>query len=169
MKAVVDASPLIFLAKLDALDLLPDPCVTTAEVLREIHAGGPPARAEVVSIEALQEAKRLVVARPANVKKPRLDPTLLTDSRLGAGELSVLRLALHDRIPEVILDDRLGIRVAKAIGLTPVSTAFLLLRARRESRLSAKLYEARLEGLVQRGYHLSAPLYRRLVEAGREG
>lgn len=165
MKAVVDTSPLIFLAKLNVLDLLPDPTATTPEVIAEVEAGGATAQAEIVSIRALQPARRLIVQpRAKNAPPP---PTLLEQARLGAGETSAIQLALDADLQEIILDDRLAIRVAKAVGLQPISTAFLLLRTRRQGRMTPREYEGRLDRLVHHGYFLSAPLYRRLVDEGR--
>lgn len=159
MKAVVDTSPLIFLCKLDALNLLPRPCGTTPAVLDEVRAGAEHGHPEAVSIERLLVEGSLILDEPKGASALPLP--------LGPGESSVIRLAHERGIGEVVLDDRTAIRVAKVLGLQPVSTAFLLLRARRAGTFTREGYRERLDRLAGHGYFLSAPLYQRLLEAGR--
>lgn len=155
MKAVVNASPLIFLAKLDRLDLLPSPCGTTPIVLAEVRAGQALGHPEALSIERHVRSKALLVRSPG--RKP-----LPSETGLHPGEASVISLALQRRIAEVIVDDRIAIRTAKLAGLRPVSTPFLILRSRREGTLDAPSAQGLLARLVGHGYFLSAALYERL-------
>lgn len=157
--AIVNASPLIFLAKLGRLDLLPVPCGTTRTVLSEVRAGAAKGFGDAAAMEALVVAGTLAVGEPKEKRLP-------FEAGLHAGEVSVLRLALERGVTEVIVDNRIAIRTAKVLRLAPVSTPFLLLRARREGGIAAPAYEGLLERLVAHGYFLSAPMYRRLVEAG---
>lgn len=159
MKAVVNASPLIFLAKLEQLQVLPHPSATTPEVMEEIGRGRALGGVDVYGIEALAKAGGLVVRRASARPLP-------LETGLHAGEASVLRLALDLGVPEVILDDGNAIRAAKLLGLAPISTPFLLLHARREGRISAPLFRALLERLLEHRYYIAAPLYQRLLEDG---
>lgn len=160
MKAVVNTSPLIFLAKLDRLDLLPAPCATTPAVLAEIRVGLAQGHGEALGVESLVERGRLHVRAATPAKLPR-------EAGLDPAEASVLHLAVGLRVREVIVDDFAAIRSAKLLGLAPVSTPFLLLRARRDDVLTSKEFRELVERLAGLRYFLSPPLYQRLLEAGK--
>lgn len=160
MNGVVDTSPLIFLAKLDLLDLLPRPAGTTPGVLREVHAGRPAGNTEADAVEGLVRKGVLVVADPP---RRRLDYA----SGLDATEAGVLLLALERGVRIVIVDDLAAIRAARASGLEPRSTPFLILDGHRHGQLGASNFQARLDALLGHGYFMSPRLYQRLVEAAR--
>lgn len=158
MKAVVDTSPLIFLGKLDALDLLPRPTGTTPAVLAEVEAGRPAGNAEADAVQARVKDGAIVIAPP-----PRRRIDLATG--LDPAEAGVLALALDQEVHRVVVDDLAAIRAARLLGLEPVSTPFLLLEAHREQRLGAAAYRRALEALLGHGYFLSPRLYQRLLDA----
>jgi predicted nucleic acid-binding protein len=158
MKATVNASPLIFLAKLGRLDLLPTPCGTTETVLDEVAGPARQWRPEAAMIRSLVEKGALIVGKPTRVELPEI-------TGLHAGEASMLALAHERGIAEVIVDDRAAIRTAKLLDLKPISTAFLLLRAAREDHVSREGFRDLLDRLVAHGYHISPPLYVRLLDA----
>lgn len=161
-KAAVNASPLIFLGKIGRLEVLPAPVATTSTVLEEIYAGDPIDHPEVDLISTLKTEGQIHVLDA--------DPALAPDvGGLHEGEASVLGLALAEEITEVIIDDRVGIRAAKLIGLTPISTPFRLLRACREERLPRGAFERALEQLIEHRYFLSPKLYRALLDAADDG
>jgi len=160
MKAVVDASPLICLAKIGRLGLLDqyEEVLVPPEVLGEIERGLEAGHTEFLEIRGLVEGRLLRVRKAG---RPR------AEWNLGRGEAAVLALALRSRVDEVVVDDRAAIGVAKYLGLRPVSVPFLLLRERRSGRLTQQSFEASLRQLVSTGYYLSPNLHQRLVEAGR--
>lgn len=162
MKAVVNASPLIFLAKLDRLDLLPSPCATTPVVISEIRAGAALGHPEAISLEGAIRSKAIVVRKPRRRALPE-------QAGLHPGETSVLALALQHKAAEVIVDDRIAIRIAKMAGLRPISTPFLILRATREGRLAPSTARGLLARLLGHGYFLSVPLYERLLKEFETG
>ena len=157
--AAVNTSPLIFLARLGRLDALRvfDPLVTTRAVIAEVEAGSARGHAERVPVG------RLVDEGLLKVRKADLRP--VEGYELDPGELSVLRLAEAERLPNVVVDDLAAIRAARQLSLSPRSTAFVLLDAAAAGRVPPKQFKTDLEALMRAGYHLSAPLYVFLLEA----
>lgn len=113
MIAVSDSSPLIILAKLGSLDLLPtlfSKVYISEQVRHEVVVSGVglPGSSEVAQAEWI-EAKQL------------LNPTELLALRerhpLGVGELSTILLAKEVHANAVLLDDHNARRLAQAEGL----------------------------------------------------
>lgn len=148
-RIVLDAGPLVALARADALDVLaavPATFVAPVEVRTELEAGA--ARGHVVI--ATPSIAYLPLEQPLN-------PVALAE--LGAGEAAVIQLALEQRITVVGIDERKGRRAASAVGLKVTGTLGLLARAKTLGVLPAvrpivERMQARGvwfdEGLVQR-------------------
>ncbi len=161
MRAVVDASPLIYLTRIGKLGLLHqyDGVLVPPKVIAEVEHGLLAGHPEALEVRKLVEEGRLRVRKAG---RPR------TEWGLDPGEAAVLALSLKVRVDEVVMDDRAAIGVAKYLGLRPVSVPFLLLRERRAGRMSQDVFEASLRRLLTAGYYLSPELHHRLVEAGRD-
>lgn len=160
-RSAVNASPLIFLGKIGQLDQLPDPVATTPTVLDEVLAGDPLDHPEVDLIQALVDEEQIRVQAPDEPLGHRI-------TGLDPGEASLLSMAREEGIEEVIVDDKVAIRTAKLLGLTPVSTPFLLVRACREERLTVAGFRRCLDRLIEHRYFLSPDLYQRLIEVAGE-
>ena len=108
VRRIVNASPLILLAKVGHLDLLragvPEIIVPDA-VLREVSARGP-------VDPVVQEIQRAPWLKIVPASPP---PRRVLVWNLGAGESSVLTIALSDPDCEAILDDRDARRCASAL------------------------------------------------------
>lgn len=161
-RAAVNASPLIFLGKIDRLGLLPDPVGTTPIVLEEIRAADPVDHPEVDLVDTLVREGRIRPLEAAPEQAPNL-------GGFHEGEASVLALTAQEGFEQVIVDDKVAIRAAKLIGLEPVSTPFLLLRRVREGQLSTEGFRRSLDALLEHRYHLSADLYNALLDAAEPG
>ena len=140
---VVNASPLIILAKADRLHLLSDSCrelLVPEAVVAEILAGPPsdPAR------QALQRGWGQTVACPSI-------PDALLEWGLGTGETAVLALAA-DRKLTAVLDDAAARTCAKAMGISVIGTLGVVLRAKRRA-IIASAADA-LEALRAAGLYL---------------
>jgi uncharacterized protein len=121
---IVDTSPLIFLAKLNRLDLLrkeAEKVLVPPAVLREIA-------------EQDDEAARQI----EEIRQTWLDLGVVQDARLlavlkdelGDGEAEAIALALETEATRIVLDDLDARRLADRLGLKPVGTLGLLLAAR---------------------------------------
>lgn len=160
MKAVINASPLIFLAKLDTLHLLDlyRKVYSTNEVLSEVLGG----------IEAgYQDA--LLVRKSINEGKIRRVKTKARLERyegllgLHKGEISVLLVARELKLDRVIVDDKRAIKAAKYFGLKPVSTPFVLLEALRRRKLTLPRFKECMDKLIEFGYRISPKLYMEIL------
>jgi hypothetical protein len=139
-----DAGPLIALARVDCVRLLPAPfarVLTAPAVLAEVAAGtGCP---EVIQIEAAVEAGAIAVQPP-----PRGSPSW----GLGPGETDVLRLALKQGCGS-LLDDRGARRIAAALGIPVIGVLGTLVLLKRAGRID--LVRPLAERLTDSGYYLA--------------
>ena len=155
-----DASPLIALAAAGVFDLLRvlfGAVTVTSTVRREVLAGqGRPGDRE------LREAIRAGWVRVRRVRPP--DPPL---PDLGEGEATTLAAAapLGARCL-VIIDDPLARRRARALGLSIVGTAGVLLIAKRRRLIPA--VRPLLEALMNRDFRLSAQVVATVLEEAGE-
>lgn len=140
---VADAGPLIALARLGALPLLPElfsQALVTPQVLAECEAR--PDRDEGAALRAAIAAGHLTLRAPRFAA-----PAWGVD----AGESSAMALAL-EAAAGVLMDDRAGRVVAGHLGLDVIGTAGLLVLAKRRGRIAT--IRSHLEFLVDSGYFL---------------
>ena len=145
-RRIVDASPLILLAKVGRLDLLRigDVAVVVPEVVwEEVHAKGAADRVA----QLVNEAEWLVVVpHPSTAASTTLD-------LLDAGEVAVLMLALNDPEAEVVIDDLAGRKRAERLGIRYLGTLGLILAAKRLGLIPA--VRPILKDLRRAGFYLS--------------
>jgi len=160
--AVVDASPLIFLAKLGFLDGLGvfHPIFTTPQALVEVEAGLDQGYREALAVRRLLEVQTLEVREAP--------PLSLPPPVLGAGELSVISLASSVRRATAVLDDLAGIRAAKHLGVRVRSTPFVLLDNLSARRIEFERFRSLLDALLAMDYRISPALFLELVSLGEE-
>lgn len=150
MTAVADTSPLLALANLDLLRLLPElfdrtlipPAVLVEATVRRPDAPGARAIADAVEAGILQVAEWERAAI--------IDRALVP---LGSGEREAIQLALSVRAEWLVLDDRAARRRASNLGLAVIGTVRLLEVARDTGRISR--VTPLLERLRARGFRLS--------------
>jgi predicted nucleic acid-binding protein len=163
----VNASPLIFLARLGLLDILNEAGVAVKvpdAVLSELSANTAIDSAAV----AVRSAGWIGIV-PAPPVPARLGPW-----NLGAGETSVLAVAIAEvesggaRAPEidVVLDDVKARRCAASVGLRVQGTLALLLIAKQTGRIDA--VRPHLERLQASGMYVSAELMARILSQAGE-
>jgi len=143
---VVNASPLIFLARGDLLDLLQlagDTVVVTTSVATEIRRRGP----ADLTAQAIQNTAWVVL-----VEDPPI-PGLIQAWDLGQGESSVLAWAYTHLGTEAIIDDLAARRCTAALGIPVRGTLGLVLTAKRRGRIPAA--RPLLDRLRQSGMYLS--------------
>jgi predicted nucleic acid-binding protein len=155
---VVNASPVIALAKIHCLHLLHDLCkelLVPEAVVAEILAGPPsdPAR------QTLQRGWGRAVA-------PRhISPDLL-EWGLGSGETAVLAVAMDRRPATAVLDDAAARTCAKALGIDVVGTLGVVLRAKRKAVIPSAADV--LKSLRVAGLYLDGKMVRSALEGVEE-
>jgi predicted nucleic acid-binding protein len=149
MKVVVNATPLIALSLINRLALLPalfEEIIVPRAVYEEIVVQG----GNRMGAAALSDAAWMQVKEPARL--PTIEPLLLG---LDAGELQVLLLARDLQSDWVLVDERLGRRVARALQLPVKGTVGILLAAFRAALLTkAEALEA-VQQLREQGFRIS--------------
>jgi predicted nucleic acid-binding protein len=155
---VVNASPVIALAKAERIDLLERSCrelLVPEAVVAEILAGPPsdPAR------HAIQGGWGQTVACP------HIPPRLL-EWGLGTGETAVLALAAERRLTAV-LDDAAARTCAKALGIDVIGTLGVVLRAKKKAIIPSAADV--LKALRTAGLYLNDDVVRAALEGIGEG
>jgi len=149
MKVVVNATPLIALSLINRLDLLPalfEEIVVPRAVYEEIVVqGGGRAGAA-----ALSNATWMQVKEPDRLLT--IEPLLLG---LDAGELQVLLLARDLQPDWVLVDERLGRRVARVLQLQVKGTVGILLAAFHAALLSKTEALEAVRQLREQGFRIS--------------
>jgi predicted nucleic acid-binding protein len=145
-KAIINASPLIFLSRSHHLDLL-------QAFAREIWVPEP------VAMEILQRGQQDITARAIEqtewlITQPVTNiPTSIAEWRLGAGESSVLALANEYPSTETIIDDLAGRKCAASLNIPVRGTLGVVLVAKKRGLIS----KARpvIEDMMSTGLYLS--------------
>ncbi|HEV7671742.1 MAG TPA: DUF3368 domain-containing protein [Thermoanaerobaculia bacterium] len=152
---VVDASPIITLAKAGYLDLLGQlaSLIVPEAVAREIEAGP-------VSDPARKALEAGWGARAA----PREIPKSVVEWGLGVGESAVLALCLDDSGRTAVLDDAAARRCARTLGVPLIGTLAVVLRAKQAGLISSASEIA--SALVQSGLRLDDETLRKALEKG---
>jgi uncharacterized protein len=155
---VADASPLIFLAKVRRLELVPTvlgqdirvPKAVAAEVLAR---GSDPVEEELLrafllrcSVETVRQPQRYA-------------------SAMSQADNEALTLAIRVRAGLLLCDDRITRRMAETEGIRPMGTLGLLLRAMRQGVLSSGETRKLVDCLVDsHGFRIGIGVYREVLK-----
>lgn len=144
---VVDASPLIFLSKVDLLDLLKlagEEVIVPAAVDTEIRQSG----TDEITVKAVEMTNWLRI-----VATPSIPEIISSFGNLGKGESSVLSWAYAHPGTEAILDDLTARRCAALIRVPVRGTLGLVLTAKQRGIIPAA--RPVIEQLCRSGMYLS--------------
>ena len=158
MKVIVcDASPLIFLAKLNRLHLISDVLQGRVSVLKCVVD-------EVSSENAgVTETKRLG-AFLDSVEIVDFQAPEWSSKALSQSDQSTLTWAIEHRADWLVADERLLRRVAREEGISTVGFLGILVEAaRQELLLPTEAKEAIDESISRHGCRISVDLYRRIL------
>ncbi len=146
-RIVCNASPLIFLAKIDKLSLLDAyelriPVQVEAEVLKGAK-------------RKKQDAEKIAdYLHAGNITPEKV--SLLKDlpHSLGAGERAVISLAVKEKITKVLIDEAKARTVARFNGLAPKGTLGVLWDAYKSGLIGRDALESLTFDLIQNGYRI---------------
>ncbi len=157
-RVVVNSSPVIYLAKLEALDVFPvrDPALITEGVRREVLVPQAAVRfPEMVSIDRAIDEGRLVLADLDQEEQAVAEDIASRIPGLGLGERESMAVAIARGLP-VVLHDRRASRVGRAWGVQVIGPLDLLFERTDDERVLgerirafARLVDMRLETLEQ--------------------
>ena len=160
---VFDATPLIYLARVERLDLiqhLDEPCVTPEPVHAEvvtagIEQGHPDAR----RVERCVEDDHLDVVPTT---KTALVERLRENPNLSDADVAVLACAA-ERDGTAVMDEAYGRDVAATEGIPTRGTAFLVLSLANEGVLTPGEARSTVDEMIDEGWYCAPDLYAKLV------
>ncbi|WP_336135365.1 DUF3368 domain-containing protein [Natronomonas amylolytica] len=161
---VFDATPLIYLAKVDRLALvqhLEAPCVIPERVYDEVVATGieegyPDARRIERSVEA-------DVFDIVTVGTGPLLSRLQDNSNLSDADVAVLAYAdAQDGV--AVMDETYGRDVAAAEGITTRGTAFLVLKFAKEGEIGVDDARTVIDAMIDAGWYCAPDVYTKIVQ-----
>lgn len=148
---VINASPLIFLAKIKKLDLLDTyslhiPSQVEAEILK--------------GIKREKEDAKLIVEylKGRNISAVKVGIIKDLPDFLGIGEKAVISLAVREKIEKVFIDESKARSVARFKGLKPKGTLGILWYSYKTGRIDRKTIEALSFELIEKGYRIKEDL-----------
>ena len=145
-KAIINASPLIFLSRSHHLELLKafasEVWVPESVATEILHRGQ-----QDITAQAIKETEWLVTKSVPNI------PISIAEWRLGAGESSVLALASEHPGTEVVIDDLAGRKCAASLNIPVRGTLGIVLIAKKRGLIP----KARpvIEDMMTAGLYLS--------------
>ena len=146
-RVVCNASPLIFLAKIDKLSLLD---------VYELHI---PAQVEAEILKGAKRKKQDAAKIADYLHAGSISPekvSLLKDlpHSLGSGERAVISLAIKEKINKVLIDEAKARTVARFYGLAPKGTLGVLWDAYKSGSIGRDVLELLTFELIQKGYRI---------------
>ena len=146
-RIVCNASPLIFLAKIDKLSLLD---------VYELHI---PAQVEAEIIKGAKRKKQDAAKiadylHAGNIMPDKVSLLRNLPHSLGSGERAVISLAVRERINKVLIDEAKARTVARFHGLAPKGTLGVLWDAYKSGSIGRDALELLTFDLIQCGYRI---------------
>ena len=162
MKAILNATPLIYLGKKRKTELL-RPIFEEAIIPVEVER-------EITRIEESPEAAQLRKAihegwiRVRQPSEDRKRHIINLFSEIDEGEAAVIAVALEDEESTVIIDDAEARVAAEYFRLDVHGTLYVILEAYRRSILKSKKEVISIvNNMIKRGFYLSTEVYARLL------
>lgn len=155
MVVVANAGPLIALAQIDQIELLPalyGKIVIPAAVQQEVVAPGHGRP----GVETIQKADWIVLRRVQDTVAVQL-----LSERLDQGESEAIALALEINADLILIDEARGRRVAETRGLHKTGTLGTLIAARKRGLVLT--VRPLLDALVDSGFYMSDELYQTVL------
>jgi predicted nucleic acid-binding protein len=163
-RIVSNATPLIYLAKTDNLNVL-------KAVAQQVYIP------EAVFQEVVIEGKRLGEKDAYRVEKcigqgwlkvQKVKSLIHFDIPLHYGELEVISLAVQEGIMNVLIDDAKARSIADLSGLQPLGTLWVILEAVKNRMMGFDEFLSALESIIHSGFYLKDEVYIKVIRKTRE-
>lgn len=157
MSVAVDASVLIFFAKLKRIDLflkLFGRVFASSIVFDEIMRGEKKGFSDCLEVASKVNSKNILIV---NIKAKNI-----------SGEESTVIAAKEKKLKIVLMDDFAGIQLARFHGLKVYSCPFILLKALKEKFISKNEFEELLNKLLSYNYFISPALMKKIIELSQK-
>lgn len=166
---VADSTVLIYLADLGDLDLLWDlfDQVLVPEAVYEevVERGREEDYRDALAVKEAANAFLDVHSLSGDVAHHAV--RLQKSADLGRGEAEAIALA-RERNARCLTDDHAARTMAESVGVGIGGTIFVLLEALAAERFPYEGYVSRIDELADGGFRMSASLYRRAIDAGKD-
>ena len=161
---VFDATPLIYLAKVDRLALvehLDVSCVIPERVYEEVvEAGLEQGYPDARRIERSVDADRFDIVA---VETTPLLSRFRKNNNLSDADIAVLACTdAHDGV--AVMDETYGRDVAAAEGITTRGTAFLVLKLASEGTISVDEARSVIDAMIDEGWYCAPDIYAKIVQ-----
>ncbi len=161
MRAVSNATPLIYLAKIGRLNLLEeifDAVLIPNKVFSEVVVEGKErGYHDAYLVEEFIERK-FILKKKVEIKR-------LRDMPIGRGEIETIELAVKEGIKNVLIDEAKARRIARLYNLKPKGTLWVLTKGFEKGLLSKEDLKNCIQELIKSGYRIREDI---LVEIFRE-
>lgn len=154
---VCDASPLIFLAKLDLLELIDRVARRQIVVLQCVAR-------EVLSRQATPVELQRLQMWIQKVEVIDYEGSIFTSDALSRSDHSTLAWAVENQAEWMIADERLLRRFAQAHGIKVMGFCGILMQAERQGHLSSEgARECVNQAIREHGFRISVGLYQKIL------
>ncbi len=147
MKIISDASPLIYLAKINKLNFLDRyGIIIPDQVYAEIKLGKEKQKLDYILADRLIEKGKIKVSK---VEKLEIFPF-----NIGEGEKEAISLALKEKIKTILLDDKKARLCAKLRGLKVRGTLALIIQQYKDKKISKEELKKLIFELLMNGFRI---------------
>lgn len=161
---VSDSTPLIYLAKIGRLQLLKEffkEVIISEEAWKEVVKKGKEEKCPDAFVVERAMKEGWIKTHQVKIIKG------LDEFGIDEGEAEGISLAVNLKLKEVLVDQTHARLAAKTLGLKPIGTIFVLLKALKKGILNYDGYLTNLEDLVKAGFRMSDDVYLKAVKLGR--
>jgi predicted nucleic acid-binding protein len=163
-RIVSNATPLIYLAKIDKLNLI-------KAIANQVYIPEAVFQEVVIEGKRLGEKDAYLVEKCINqgwLKVKEVKNLLSFDFQLHYGELEVISLAGQEGIKKVLIDDAKARSVADIAGLQPVGTLWVILQAVKSRMMDFDEFLSTLESIIHSGFYLKDEVYIKVIRKARQ-
>ncbi len=147
MKIVSDASPLIFLAKINKLNFLDRyEVIMPHQIYAEIKLGKEKQKLDYILVDRLIEKGKIKIKK---VKELDTFPF-----NIGKGEKEAISLALKEKIKTILLDDKKARLCAKLKGLKVKGTLAVVIQQYKDKKINKEDLKKLIFELLMKGFRI---------------